>query len=309
MAQLYASVAIGTASTLLATILLLLRAKFRGRRPAEVLAQRWIAMSTHTSGFAVAVLAAIAVASFASIPTDERGNSSGVSDQSVHATARHASGMASQSDEGSGAAQDLEALLAYADKVDAEPHSTAAASRVPGSVELPDVETMIAELFARLEKQPDDVKGWKMLAWSYLNTDRPEEAARAYEAALKLEPGDVEIMKGLEQAKSVRSAAGRTPSPSPATSPTAEDVKATEDLSGPERDSMIRGMVDRLAARLETSPNDEDGWLRLMRSRITLGEKEAAKAALAKALEAFASDAAAKDRLTAAARELGVETN
>ena len=72
---------------------------------------------------------------------------------------------------------------------------------------------------------------------------------------------------------------------------------------------MIRGMVDRLATRLETSPNDEEGWLRLMRSRMTLGEKDAAKAALTKALETFAGDAAAKDRLTAAARELGVESN
>jgi cytochrome c-type biogenesis protein CcmH len=72
---------------------------------------------------------------------------------------------------------------------------------------------------------------------------------------------------------------------------------------------MIREMVDQLAARLETSPNDEDGWVRLMRSHMTLGEKDAAKAALTKALGTFASDAAAKDRLTSAARELGVESN
>jgi cytochrome c-type biogenesis protein CcmH len=68
-------------------------------------------------------------------------------------------------------------------------------------------------------------------------------------------------------------------------------------------------MVEQLAARLETSPKDESGWLRLMRSRVTLGEKEAAKSALKKALEAFATDAAAKTRLTAAARELGVESD
>jgi cytochrome c-type biogenesis protein CcmH len=70
---------------------------------------------------------------------------------------------------------------------------------------------------------------------------------------------------------------------------------------------MIRGMVDRLAARLETSPNDENGWLRLMRSRMVLGEKDAAGAALGKALEAFAGDASARARLTAAARELGIK--
>ena len=170
---------------------------------------------------------------------------------------------------------------------------------------MPDVNTMIAKLVARLEKQPNDVKGWKMLGWSYLNTDRPEEAATAYETALKLEPSDLEIKKALDQAKS----ATRTPPSDPETSPTAEDIKAAEGQSDTVRNSMIRGMVDQLATRLEISPNDEDGWLRLMRSRMTLGEKDAAKAALTKALETFAGDAAAKGRLTAAARELGVESN
>jgi len=71
---------------------------------------------------------------------------------------------------------------------------------------------------------------------------------------------------------------------------------------------MIRGMVDNLAARLEKSPNDENGWLRLMSSRMTLGEKDAAKAALAKARAAFTNDADATARLTSAARELGIVT-
>lgn len=75
------------------------------------------------------------------------------------------------------------------------------------------------------------------------------------------------------------------------------------------RNSIIRGMVDRLATRLEIFPNDEDGSLRQMRQRMTLGDKDAAKAALTKAFDAFASDAAVKGHLTAAARELGVESN
>ena len=70
------------------------------------------------------------------------------------------------------------------------------------SAALPDVDTMITKLVVRLEKQPNDVKGWKMLGWSYLNTARPEEAARAYETALKLEPGDNEIRKGTGGSKS-----------------------------------------------------------------------------------------------------------
>ena len=181
-------------------------------------------------------------------------------------------------------------LRAYADKIDTKRQSTAAPPPASGSVELPDVNTMIAKLVARLEKQPNDVKGWKMLGWSYLNTDRPEEAARAYETALKLEPSDLEIKKGLDQAKSAQNAPN-----SAVRSGNFTNCGRHQSCGGPigyERNSMIRGMVDQLATRLENSPNDEDGWLRLMRSRMTLGEKDAAKAALTKALETFAGDAA-----------------
>jgi cytochrome c-type biogenesis protein CcmH len=166
---------------------------------------------------------------------------------------------------------------------------------------------MIAKLVARLEKDPSDVNGWKMLGWSYLNTDKPDEAAKAYESALKLQPDNMEIKKALERAKSAQVAAVNPPSDS-MSQPTADDIKSPDDLSVAQRNNMIHGMVDKLAARLETSPNDENGWLRLMSSRMTLGEKDAAKAALTKALAAFANDADAKTRLTAAARDLGIES-
>lgn len=65
----------------------------------------------------------------------------------------------------------------------------------------------------------------------------------------------------------------------------------TSDASGdplaalPEADRMaaIRGMVDGLAARLETQPDDLDGWRRLARSRRVLGEPDKALAAHARA--------------------------
>ena len=67
MTQLYASVAIGTAATLLAAILVLLRAKFQGRRPFVALTRRWVAASTRTSGLVLGLLAVIAVSCFALI--------------------------------------------------------------------------------------------------------------------------------------------------------------------------------------------------------------------------------------------------
>ncbi len=281
MTQLYASVAIGTTATVLAIILVLVRVKFNGRLPVLALTRRWVATGARTSALILALLTAVAAFSFARIPPHEL----------------HASTSASAfADESSSDAKALQDLQAYAETIDAKQPS-----------ELPDVDTMIAKLLTRLEKEPGNVQGWKMLGWSYLNMDRAEEAVKAYEAALKLEPSDIEIKKGLEAAKSAKTVKTQTapsdPSPS-ATSPAAQ--VAVEGQSAAQADSMIRSMVDQLAKRLETSPNDEDGWLRLMRARMTLGEKDAAKAALTKSLDTFASDAAAIARLTAAARDLGV---
>ena len=312
MTQLTASAAIGTAATLLAILLLLLRAKFQGRRPVLNVIRRWVATGTHTSGLVLGLLSVIAVYSFARIPEIERSASNGAPALSGFAVAPSVQGASAVSEARSSDAQGWQDLRAYADAIDTKGQPEAAMPPAASSAELPDVDSMIAKLLARLEKQPDDVKGWKMLAWSYLNMDRAEEATKAYETALKLEPGDVEIKKGLEAAKSAKTATAPTPPSDPshaAAPPTTDDIKAAADPSALQTNSMIRGMVDQLATRLETSPNDEDGWLRLMRSRMTLGDKDAAKSALTKALETFASDAAVKARLAAAARELGVESN
>lgn len=88
--------------------------------------------------------------------------------------------------------------------------------------------------------------------------------------------------------------------------PTAEQMAGAQQMAPADQQAMIRGMVDRLAGKLAANPKDEDGWLRLMRARMVLGEgAEAAKARDA-ALKAFAGDAAAQGRIRAAATELGI---
>ncbi len=49
---------------------------------------------------------------------------------------------------------------------------------------------------------------------------------------------------------------------------------------------MIRGMVDRLAARLEQNPNDKEGWTRLAHAYDVLGETDKAEAARARSCTA-----------------------
>ncbi|MGI9463173.1 MAG: TPR domain-containing protein [Aestuariivirgaceae bacterium] len=88
--------------------------------------------------------------------------------------------------------------------------------------------------------------------------------------------------------------------------PSAEDIQAAQTMTPTDRTAMIRGMVDGLAQRLEASPRDSGGWIKLMRSRMALGQIAEAKAALSKALSVFADAPAEQQRISAAAKSLGV---
>lgn len=85
--------------------------------------------------------------------------------------------------------------------------------------------------------------------------------------------------------------------------PTSQQVQEGAKLSPSQQMDMGRGMVERLEARLKTDPSNVGGWIMLMRSRMTLKEPQAAKAALASAIAANPGERA---RLEAEARALGV---
>ena len=103
-----------------------------------------------------------------------------------------------------------------------------------------------------------------------------------------------------------KDAAAQATTPTAEKGPSAEEVRAADAMSPNERSAMIRGMVDGLASRLERSPDDADGWIRLLRARIVLGERDLANRALARSLEVFAGDPAERDRIAASARQLGL---
>jgi cytochrome c-type biogenesis protein CcmH len=65
-------------------------------------------------------------------------------------------------------------------------------------------------------------------------------------------------------------------------------------------------MVQQLASRLETNPNDLEGWLRLIRAYSVLGDKPKATAALTKARDVFANQAPAQAALAKEAQELAL---
>ncbi len=66
--------------------------------------------------------------------------------------------------------------------------------------------------------------------------------------------------------------------------PNREDIAAAQNLSPDEQQEMIRSMVARLASRLESEPNDVEGWRRLGQSYTVLDEPVRAAEAYAKAL-------------------------
>lgn len=55
------------------------------------------------------------------------------------------------------------------------------------------IKTMVAQLSARLEKEPNDGKGWAMLGRSLRVTGDMEKSVAAYKKAVALLPGDVQV--------------------------------------------------------------------------------------------------------------------
>lgn len=261
-----------------------------------------------------------------------------------------------------------------------------------------DVATMIDGLAAKLKKNPNNMEGWRMLGWSYYNTNKFKEAAEAYAKAIELKGDDAQLKSAygealvrasdgtvtdkarkafsaaveispqdprarfflglakqqngdpkaaikdwvemlrtapagaqwagdlreriqqvadqagvdakpmlaeLDQsapAKKIQTAETRTAQ----SGPTDEDVKNAQEMKPEDRMAMIRGMVDGLAEKLKDDPNNPDGWIQLIRSRLVLNEPDKARAALGRAMEAFADKPDTKARIVDAAKSMGV---
>ena len=154
------------------------------------------------------------------------------------------------------------------------------ASKAEAGEALPDADTMIERLAARLETTPDDIEGWRMLGWSYFHTARYQQAATAYARAVELDPSSAELKRTYEEAKAKASekrhfrdnlvfanqAVGEG-----GDGPSVENITQSEAMPPPEHDAVVQSMVDGLADRLESSPRDVEGWTLLMRSRVRAG--------------------------------------
>jgi cytochrome c-type biogenesis protein CcmH len=152
---------------------------------------------------------------------------------------------------------------------------------------------MVDRLAARLKKDGSDPDGWVRLVRSYKVLGEPDKATAAAADARKALAGDSGKLQQLETAlKDLAAENTPAPSPAPAPSPNAAQMAAAGKQPPAQQADMIRGMVDRLAARLKKDGSDPDGWVRLVRSYKVLGEPDKATAAAADARQVLASDPA-----------------
>ena len=86
-----------------------------------------------------------------------------------------------------------------------------------------------------------------------------------------------------------------------------EDPSAASELAPEQRQAMIQGMVERLSERLHRDGGDVEGWLRLVRSYMVLGQPDKARAAVVDARRALAGDAGKLRRLDDQLKGLGLE--
>jgi len=139
------------------------------------------------------------------------------------------------------------------------------------------------------------------------------EAAAIWNDLLAHAPADAPWANVVRQSLARLENTGPQPA---APGPSAGDVAAAADMSPEARIQMVRGMVERLAERLTRDGSDVDGWVRLVRAYLVLGEHERARGAAADARRALAGDADKLRRLEASLADLasggnvaGVEGN
>jgi len=154
------------------------------------------------------------------------------------------------------------------------------------------VTTQAKEAFERaLRLDPKALSARYYLGLAAEQDGRKEDAARFWRELLADAPPEAGWIGEVQRSLARVDPSYRAPAPS-------EEVPD---------DQAIRGMVQRLADRLRQDGSDVDGWIRLVRSYMVLGEPDKARAAVADARRALANDADKLRRLDEGAKSLGVD--
>jgi len=146
----------------------------------------------------------------------------------------------------------------------------------------------------------DDVKSRYFLGLAAEQDGRQADAAAIWRTMLAKAPAGAP-WRPLVEAALTRVGGPPGPALSDAT------VAAANGMVANDREAMIRGMVDRLATRLKQNGDDVEGWLRLVRAYMVMGDREKARAAQTDAREAVANDATRLRELDEGLKKLGLD--
>ncbi len=174
-------------------------------------------------------------------------------------------------------------------------------------------------IFAAAQKvAPKHMKARFYVALAHQQEGKTADAIAGWTAMLAESPPDAPWRAAVEQ--QITSAGGQVPKgpamprgPAVAGSQmpkgpvlTEEQIQEGQQLNASDRSAMIRSMVQGLDERLSEDGADIDGWLRLIRARMVLGEKDKAAEALTRATEALKDNQQAVARIEETRKALGL---
>lgn len=160
-----------------------------------------------------------------------------------------------------------------------------------------------------LRLDPSDPRAQFYLALSLEQAGKKAEALIAFQAIAKASPADAPWLPLVQEhivSNGGAPLAALPTAPKAPGNPSESDVEAAAGMSAGDRNTMIRGMVESLDAKLKEDPNNFEGWMRLVRSYAMLSEKDKALAALKTALQAFPAEKDEGKQLIAMGRQLGL---
>ena len=166
--------------------------------------------------------------------------------------------------------------------------------------------------FLAVRKDLDGDHAGAIGAWTALLKDTPQGAPWEADLVRTIEQvgqiNKIEVTKQIADAKRGRisqlaMATAGSVAAAPIPGPTKADMAEAAKLPPGQQQQMVSTMVEGLETKLAQNPANVNGWIMLMRSRMTLGETVKASAALKKAIEA---NPQASARLAKEAQLLGV---
>lgn len=169
------------------------------------------------------------------------------------------------------------------------------------------------EVFEAVQKAaPKHMKARFYVALAHRQEGRTADAIAGWTAMLAESAPDAPWRAAVEQ--QISSAGGQLPK-APALAGgqmpkgpvlSEEQIQQGQEMSANDRTAMIRSMVEGLDERLTEDGADVDAWLRLIRARMVLGEKDKATDALNRATEALKDNQQAVARLEETRKALGL---